>query len=153
MRLYLVQHGQAVDKERNPDRPLSDTGRSDVDRVARLLSGAGRSVDRVLHSGKTRARQTAEILASALGGTVEETGGLKAKDPVDGLASAAGHWDADTLVAGHQPFMGKAVAKLLAGDETADLVAFQPGSVACLERDADGNWRLTAFVRPDLLAG
>ncbi|MFQ6047560.1 MAG: histidine phosphatase family protein, partial [Gemmatimonadales bacterium] len=64
MRLYLMQHGEAKSKEENPDRPLTDGGRAEVEAVARLLS------DRQLvphvaafHSGKTRARETAEILA------------------------------------------------------------------------------------------
>ena len=30
MKLYLVQHGDALTKESDPDRPLSDRGRADV---------------------------------------------------------------------------------------------------------------------------
>jgi len=30
MRVYLVQHGEAVSKEENPDRPLSEKGAADV---------------------------------------------------------------------------------------------------------------------------
>ena len=64
MRLYLVQHGEALPKQVDPERPLSERGRSDVARVADFLKGAGIRVTRVAHSGKTRARQTAELLAS-----------------------------------------------------------------------------------------
>ena len=33
MRLYLVQHGEAVAKEVDPDRPLSEHGREDIVRL------------------------------------------------------------------------------------------------------------------------
>ena len=41
MKLYLVQHGQAVSKEEDPERPLSEQGREDVRRVATRLGEAG----------------------------------------------------------------------------------------------------------------
>ena len=34
MELYLIQHGQAMTKEQNPDRPLSEEGRAAVRRTA-----------------------------------------------------------------------------------------------------------------------
>ncbi len=35
MKLYLVQHGEAKKKEEDPLRPLSESGREDVQRVAK----------------------------------------------------------------------------------------------------------------------
>lgn len=60
-------------------------------------------------------------------------------------------WTQDTLVAGHLPFMNRAAALLLAGREDPPVVSFQPGSVACLERDASGRWTLAWMLRPELL--
>src|SRR5688572_29245639 len=37
MRLYLVQHGEAVPEQVDPQRPLSEAGRRDVQAMARLL--------------------------------------------------------------------------------------------------------------------
>ncbi len=74
MRLYLMQHGKARPKEEDPDRSLSDEGRAEVGRVAGFLAKTDvvRSLP-ILHSGKTRARQTAEGLARAVeGARVEE---------------------------------------------------------------------------------
>ena len=65
MRLYLVQHGDAVPERLDPERPLSAAGRREVEAVARLLAGAGARVAHVVHSGKLRAQQTAELLVSA----------------------------------------------------------------------------------------
>jgi len=41
---------------------------------------------------------------------------------------------------------------LLAADPDLPLLAFQPGSMACLEKDANGHWVLAWMVRPELLA-
>lgn len=41
MRLYLVQHGEALRKEENPERPLSDRGQETVRRVAAFLRKIG----------------------------------------------------------------------------------------------------------------
>lgn len=50
MRVYLVQHGDAVPKEVDPDRPLSDTGRQDIERLAKFLNAAKVRVSRIIHS-------------------------------------------------------------------------------------------------------
>ena len=160
MRVYLVQHAEAVPAEDNPDRPLSDKGRSDVQRVASFLARSVR-VGRVIHSPKTRARDTAVLLAQALGpgGVVEEAAsGLAPDDSVEVAADFIAGSSDDTMVVGHLPFMGRLAAYLVAGSEDADVVAYQPGTVACLERadvveDDGGGWTLAWMVRPELLGG
>ena len=66
MNIYLVQHGEAVAKEVDPERPLTESGRSDVRRMASFLGAAGVRVSRIMHSGKVRAKETAELLAAAV---------------------------------------------------------------------------------------
>ena len=66
MRLYLVQHGDAVPKDVDSDRPLSDGGRADIERLTEWLSIHNAQIAQILHSGKTRAKQTAEILRPLL---------------------------------------------------------------------------------------
>ena len=77
MKLYLVQHGLAQAKETDPDRPLTDEGKKDIDNLASFLQKAEINPDRVIHSGKLRARQTADILAGRLSpGLAVEISGL-----------------------------------------------------------------------------
>src|SRR2546427_8916418 len=76
---YLVQHGEAKPEQEDPARPLSDRGRRDVERVAHAAGRSGVSVAEIVHSGKLRAQQTADLLAAAL----SPVGGLRA---VAGLA-------------------------------------------------------------------
>lgn len=153
MRAYLIQHGEAHPEEVSPERELTPRGRSDVERVAALLANGGVRVAKVYHSGKTRARQTAKLFGARLapGVTSEALAGINPNDPVESLADRLRGWSEDVLVAGHQPFMGKLVALLVAGRSEPPAVVYQPGSVVCLERDAEGGWALAWMVRPELI--
>jgi len=84
MKLYLVQHGEAVAKEVDPDRPLSERGLRDVEKMALFLRRGGIGVGRILHSGKRRAEQTAQVLAAAIlpGDQPESVEGIKPNDDV-----------------------------------------------------------------------
>ena len=60
MNLYLVHHGEAVGPEVDPRRPLSAAGREAVVKLAAAAAARGARPEIVWHSGKLRARQTAE---------------------------------------------------------------------------------------------
>jgi phosphohistidine phosphatase len=153
MKLYLVQHGAALSRLEDPGRPLSEQGMQDVHAVAAFLGKVPVRVSRVWHSGKLRAAQTAEILATALlsGGKVEAVEGLNPNDPVEEFATDADVWDEDTLVVGHLPFMSRLVSLLLNGEMNAEPVQYQPGSVVCLERIDAEQWVMLWMLRPELL--
>lgn len=155
MKLYLVQHGTACAKEDNPERPLSDVGRADVERLAAFLEQAGVRVGRVIHSGKLRAEQTAQCLAAAVapGVAIESSGIINPNDNPKAFDWQSGSWDHDTLVVGHLPFMAKLVAHLVVGDENRPVAAFQPGSMVCLEREDGSDWQINWMIRPELLHG
>lgn len=155
MRVYLVQHGEAHPEEVSPERELTPRGRGDVEQAAALLERCGVRVAKAYHSGKTRARQTAELLARRLapGIAPEALSGINPNDPVGPVAGQIRGWSEDTLVAGHMPFVGRLAALLVAGRETPPAVAFRPGSIACLERDVEGRWVVAWMLRPELLSG
>jgi phosphohistidine phosphatase len=136
MRLYLVQHGDALAKEVDAERPLSSRGRADVERVASVLGKAAVRVPRILHSGKKRAEQTAELLASRIATreSLKKAEGINPLDPTEAFAQVISKWSEDTMAVGHLPFMGKLVSRLVADDEDATTVVFVPGTVVCLER-------------------
>jgi len=155
MKLYLVRHGAAAPAEENPAQPLTEKGRQDIQRLAVFMARSGVSVARVIHSGKKRAEETAVLLADVVGPgkVVEEAeSGLGPNESTDLLATAAAALIEDTMVVGHQPFMGRMVARLLAGADDAIRVAFEPGTVVCLERsDNGGGWHLNWMAGPKLL--
>jgi phosphohistidine phosphatase len=153
MKLYLLQHGEAVSKQEDPERPLSEHGEEDVRAVAAFLDEAGIKVSRVWHSGKRRAEQTAEIIAKAVlsRGTTERIDGISPNDPVVEFATDADVWSEDTLVVGHLPFMSRLVSLLTTGDADTLLVQYQPGSLVGLERVNAERWVIIGMIRPDML--
>lgn len=155
MRLFLIQHGEATMEEIDPSRPLTTKGRSDVQKIASFLKGAGVRPGDILHSGKTRARQTAEIIAAQLGPDcrVKEREGLAPNDPVKVLANELSGMANDLMIVGHLPFLGKLACMLLAGSESKNLVAFRQGGVVCLQGNEDQIWQVAWMVTPELLLG
>jgi phosphohistidine phosphatase len=153
MKLYLLQHGEACAKEIDPDRPLTDQGKADVEQVAAFLKRATIQVERVIHSGKLRAAQTAERLANAIapGVELESSGIINPNDNPKAFDWQSDSWDRDTLVVGHLPFMAKLVSHLLIEDENKLITAWQPGSIVCLQRENGTHWRLNWMIRPELL--
>ncbi|MHC4696650.1 MAG: phosphohistidine phosphatase SixA [Planctomycetota bacterium] len=153
MKLYLVQHGEALPKEADPQRPLSDRGREDVERMAAFLGGAGIRLGTVWHSGKLRAEQTAELLAASLGVGVrlEKVSGINPLDPTNEFARTIAKRTEDMMVVGHLPFMAKLVSHLIVLDEAASTVAFRPGTIVCLELTEEGQWHVVWMLRPELL--
>lgn len=155
MRLYLVQHGEAVPEDVDVNRPLTATGRGDIERLAQFLKESDIRVARVVCSEKLRARTSAGILAVALAdaSAIEEMEkGLLPKDSTEGLVDRAAAWKEPTLVVGHQPFMSRFVSRLVLGSEHPLVVDFVPGTAVCLVRRAvTGAWFINWMVTPELL--
>ncbi len=151
MELYLVQHGQAKAEDEDPGRPLTDLGRKEVLRVADWSKRQGVRVSAIYHSGKLRARATAEIFADAL---EPELGslhmeGLGPKDDPAATKQAVKHLTTPVMLVGHLPHLGR-LASLLVADEPAQrLMTFQPGSIVCLGGQA-GVWRVRWTVPPEM---
>jgi phosphohistidine phosphatase len=144
MKLYLAQHARALPKEQDAARPLSDDGRAEATRVARILEPLKLTVEQIWHSGKTRAAQTAEIYAR----TIIPRAGLVARDGLapndnitllrDELAAATGN----AMIVGHMPFVARLTSLLLTGYESPPIVAFVNAAIVCLARSPDNRWQV-----------
>ena len=139
MDLYLMQHGEAAAEEEDPARPLTAAGRESGRRVAAHAGATGVRVDRVVHSGKLRAEQTATLLADALGGPpVSARDGLSPTDRVSLVADWLATLDAAAVaVVGHLPFLDRLASLLVTGDEQAQVLAFRNGGLVRLVPKAD----------------
>jgi len=155
MTVYLVQHGEAVPEQEDPERPLSSHGAEDIERLAGLLAHQGIAVRRVLHSGKTRARQTAETLATAVlpKGEPVAVEGLKPRDDVKDFARQIEQEKGDLLVVGHLPFLAKLAASMITGQEERPCVAFTPGTLVALVKAPEGGWVASLVLPPSVLDG
>jgi len=150
MTLYLVQHGDALDKAQDPGRPLSQRGVSDTRRIGTVAAGYGVRPAQILHSGKTRARQTAAILAELLQppGGVQASPGLGPRDEVSALVHRLDEL-ADAMIVGHLPFLARLASLLVAGDADCPVFAFQNGGIVCLCRDGSG-WVIRWALMPQV---
>ncbi len=152
MKLYLVRHGEAKSDREDPARPLSDRGRKDVERVARAVGRLGIEVGAIHHSGKLRARQTAEILAGALAPAqgVKEMAGLSPEDDPSVTRHEIENAKAAMMLVGHLPHLSLLASELLVGDRSKELIAFPTACVIALERQRE-DWRLLWTIAPQLL--
>ena len=153
MRLFIVQHGNALPKDVDPERGLSGSGKQDVTNVAEFLARGSVQVERIFHCGKKRAWETAELFRVCLigDGHFGERDGIAPLDPVEDVAEEIQNLSKDTMFVGHLPFVGKLVAHLISGNENIGVVSFTPGTVVCLERDGNDIWSVAWVVRPELL--
>jgi phosphohistidine phosphatase len=148
MRLYLVQHGEATTEEEDPERPLTDRGVIDVRRIARFVVEAGSlAPERIFHSGKTRARQTAEIWAEALGVPTEQADALAPLDEPSVWAGRVGAETGDVMLVGHLPHLATLAGLLLAGDAKRPVIAFRQGGLVGLEGGPNG-WSVWLILPP-----
>ena len=154
MKLYLAQHGPAVDKSVNRDRPLSDIGRDEVAGVARYLRQSDAKIAYIFHSGKTRAEQTAEILADVLdaGDRLEKwEDGMAPKDDINTVKKKIERWDEDAVaLVGHLPHLSRLASELLAGNQYRQVINFKNAGIVCLS-DENDSWQLEWIVTPEIV--
>lgn len=141
MALYLVQHGKSLPKDLDPEQGLAPEGISDVTRIAEVARSYGIRPAAIRHSGKKRARQTAEIFAASLipGSKVEQTSGIDPLDDVTGIAKQVKTED-NLMMVGHLPFMERLTGFLVTGSVERRVFKFQNGGIVCLDKSPDSPW-------------
>ena len=152
MALYLVQHGKSLPKDVDPDQGLSDEGVAETKRIAKVAKDYGIYVKSIKHSGKTRARRTAEIFSSALNpeGDIQEASGIKALDDVAAFAETINAED-DIMLVGHLPFMERMTSFLITGAIEKSVFKFQNSGIVCLDKDPDiQSWIIKWTLMPNI---
>jgi phosphohistidine phosphatase len=150
LKLYLVRHGQYVPIDISMTCPLSLDGIADIKRLASYLAHRRVKVTQIFHSSKSRARQTAEILAEPLKADhCDLLAGLEPNDPIPPMLKNISDWSNDVMLVGHLPFIGLLTNQLLDHDEANTLVNYQPGTVACLSND-NNQWSIDWVLPPGI---
>jgi phosphohistidine phosphatase len=142
MHLYLVHHGDAVGPEIDLRRPLSIAGREAVVKLASAAAARGVKPAIVWHSGKLRARQTAEEFWRACNAlaTFGATRDLQPDDPPAWIRDRLQGETADILIAGHYPHLPRLLTLLVTGRDDASMVFPPHGVVALQSRDEGASW-------------
>jgi phosphohistidine phosphatase len=139
MTVYLVHHGDAVGPDVDPQRPLSARGRIGAEELARAAAARGVRPAAVWHSGKLRARQTAEPFWRHCNALAEFSAarGLQPTDPPDWMRDRLALEGRDVLLAGHMPNLQYLRTLLVTGSLEMS-VPFPLHGMVALERIADG---------------
>lgn len=136
--LFLVHHGDAVGPDVDPRRSLSTRGQQDVARGAAEAVSRGAKPAIVWHSGKLRARQTAEAFWLACNPLAEfsATRDLQPDDPPAPMRDRLRGEKQHILIAGHFPHLAKLLALLVGRDVRP--VEFPPHGVVALASENNG---------------
>lgn len=150
MAIYLVQHALSLPKDIDPEKGISPEGRTTAQTIAGVAKGYGIKVSQIRHSGKKRARETAEIFAQALqpGGGIIEMQGLA---PLDDVTLITDQLDpaSNVMLVGHLPFMERLCAYLVTGTATRPVFRFQNAGIVCLDHHPDfDSWVITWSLSP-----
>ena len=139
MLLHLVHHGDAVDPAVDLRRRLSDAGLAQAEAVAAALAERGARPDVVWHSGKLRAKQTAEAcwrVCNALA-RFEATRDVQPDDNPMWMRDRLRVEPREVLLAGHFPHLPRLLAALL-GAPDGDAASFPAHGAVTLRSDDDG---------------
>jgi phosphohistidine phosphatase len=142
--LVLVHHADAVGPDVDPQRPLSTPGRAHAQRLVDQLAAARRAgaplagwqPAAIWHSGKLRARQTAEpFLALNPFAQFKMVGGLRPDDPPQIILTALAMAPSELVLVSHMPLL-PALRDALTGEGAG----FPLHGLVVLER-VDEGWR------------
>jgi phosphohistidine phosphatase len=132
MKIYLLRHGDAEDGVNITDfeRQLTAKGVSRTQTAARVIAALGVAPAHIFSSPRIRAKQTAEIVAGALGKQIEIREDLDFNFSVDAVAKLTADLnnEQDAIFVGHEPGMSTTVAAL-----TGAIVEMKKGGLARID--------------------
>ena len=145
-----MRHGEALSPQKDPERGLSDNGKSKVKLVAEHLQNQGVSFSKIFHSKKKRARETAEIM----GGIISPDASLMVHDKITPnddphlIFSEINSWDQDTLITSHLPFVPNLMTLLTEKDAYMTAITFETATIICLEKENSYRWSFQWSTAP-----
>jgi phosphohistidine phosphatase len=155
--LRLLRHADAGDPGKwtraDAERPLSDKGRRQAERLGRLLASVKDAPEVFLTSPKVRALETAELAAAPLGAKVvvdERLAGGLDVPTLERILVDAGRPSKPVLV-GHDPDFSELLSELAGTD-----IAMKKGAYARIDVDlplAGGQGALRYLVPPEVTPG
>ncbi len=145
----MVQHGKAFSEQEDPERKLTPDGISETEKVSKFLASAGIKVREIIHSGKTRARQTAEIFSQYLKAPSHARDGLNPNDAPEIWFKRLEEID-DIVLVGHLPHLSKLTSLLIFGSAEKEIVKFRYSSPLCLVRQ-EKNWSIMWYITPEII--
>jgi phosphohistidine phosphatase len=131
MKVHSVQHGEAKSEKEDSGRPLVDRVKWKVEAMARYVASCGVEVAEIIHSGKLRAKQTAELFAQYLLPT-QGVGVRKELAPLDGPYEAQEFMqgtETPPMTVEHLPHPSRLVSLLILDAPDKEIIKFRMGAV------------------------
>lgn len=152
MKLYLMRHGEAVHPAVDSRVPLSERGRGEVLSTAQQLKKKHAVIDGIWHSPKTRAAETAALMAEALQLDDQMLASQPELEPEGPAAAVAQKINAletsgryaGLLIVSHMPFLPHLNAVLTGVRRET---GFDTAALICLSRH-NGAWQAEWAVDP-----
>ncbi|MGD8372930.1 MAG: phosphohistidine phosphatase SixA [Syntrophobacterales bacterium] len=137
MEIYLMQHGPNLSKDEDPEESLSPEGEAQVSKAAQAIKRMGLGFEVIIASPKKRSKQTAAIVAEAVGFPVEdilETEKVKAMTPAEETINYLKQFAAkkSVLIAGHLPSLAEVASFLLTSGSKAT-IQFERGGLGRID--------------------
>jgi phosphohistidine phosphatase len=140
--LFLVHHAEAVDAGVDPQRPLTAVGCQHAEQLAANAHERGAKPAVIWHSGKLRARQTAEYFWRACNPLAEFSAvrGVQPGDPPEWIKDHIAQDDREIMLVGHMPHMARLLELLVRTSDTSEVEVFPLHGIVALSR-MEGGWR------------
>ncbi|MCP3924009.1 MAG: phosphohistidine phosphatase SixA [Desulfobacterales bacterium] len=146
MNIYIVQHGLS-EKDGSGKKVLTIEGIEKVELIAGVAAGYGVKIDKIIHSGKIRAKQTAELISKKFNNVnIVEENDLNPNDDVELFKSKI---EANLMIVGHLPYLNRLVSYLVTGNIDKKIFDLQNGGILCLNKDEDG-WVIKWGFMPNI---
>lgn len=136
MEIYMMQHGDALPKDKDPERGLSPEGENQIRLSAKALKRLQVHFDLVISSPKKRARQTAQIVARELDYPEDQIEVTETLEPLSPAIETISYLKSFTvkehiLLAGHLPSLAEVASDLM--NETHISIQFEMGGVCRID--------------------
>ena len=141
--IFLVHHSDAVGPEVDPMRPLSERGHAAALLLADKAARRGVKPVVIWHSGKLRAKQTAEAFWKVCNPFASLTAerGMQPGDPPQWMRDRLLGETRDLMLVGHMPHLPRLLRALVGAPDEAAEPGFPLHGMVAVEADADG-WKI-----------
>jgi phosphohistidine phosphatase len=143
MKAYLVRHAQAFPSSEDPEGHLTPQGEKTAREVGKFLKNHSKAeITHYYHSHKTRAKETAKLIAAQLNlpSPITEVDGLQPMDKPIVWKNNLNTIEKDVMVVSHLPYLNNLARILLEPAGNFVDINFRNGTCLCIERYASEHW-------------
>jgi len=151
-KVILLRHGEAKNASDDAERPLSERGTEEIERVAAFIGRMKLNCKEIRHSVKKRAEQTALILAKHIQtehGCIAVPGLTPNSDPKP-VADMLNIEESSVALVGHLPHLSYLAGLLLVKNPDRELIHFTTATAVCLSKQY-GLWMIEWIVNPRII--